>query len=151
MADKLERRTEFYPGFDRRDPDPKKNYGIDGGSLGFYVIGPKGAIQFTCSALLYPPHVREEMLDRACDAHGVARDILFEPMGYDLGYHAREPQYEGQKPMQRECTLMGGTCYYDGSSLQAAEWMKEFMERGTEWLWPRLEQLYRDRFEQDAA
>lgn len=148
MVETLERRVEFYPGYDRRSAEPKKNYGIGGGTLAYYVIGPKGAVQFTHGMNLWPAHVREELLDRARTATGIARDILFDMRGYDVGYHAREPQYEGQTAM-KACHLLGCDCYYDGSSLRADEWFQKYREQGTKWLWPELEQEYHERF--DAA
>lgn len=44
--------------------------------------------------------------------------------------------------MADNCHVLGGKCYYDGSGLQADEWLKEFLEGGTDWLWPKLEERY---------
>jgi hypothetical protein len=40
----------------------------------------------------------------------------------------------------------GKPCYTDGSALRADEWAKQFLEGGTEWLWPALEREYAERF-----
>lgn len=52
--------TEFSPAFDRRDPDPKKNFGIHGVELRMVLKGPEGAVQFVLYTNWQLPHVREE-------------------------------------------------------------------------------------------
>lgn len=65
----------------------------------------------------------------------------------DLGYHAKERQYENQHSM--ECCYLG-TCYYDGSTLRARDWLTEIfstpLHNQHEIIWERLEQEYHDRF-----
>jgi len=68
------------------------------------------------------------------------------PSGWDLGYHAYEAQYEGQDP-HSDCHLLGCECFYDGSGLQADEMIEGFLAGGTEWLWPKLAEVYRARFD----
>lgn len=58
----LQRIVKFYPAFDKRDPDPSKNYGIGGVSLLMLVKGEKGAAQFTLSTNWHLPHVTEDTL-----------------------------------------------------------------------------------------
>lgn len=70
------------------------------------------------------------------------------PKGWDLGYHAFEPQREGQEPMTEHCgALDGKRCYYDGSALAAEELVEGFLAGGTKWLWPKLAECYRATFE----
>jgi hypothetical protein len=57
--------------------------------------------------------------------------------------------YSGQSPMGK-CDFLD-VCYYDGSSLQADEWVPKFIEGGTEWLWPALEDKYNEIFVECAA
>ncbi len=124
--------------FDRRDPDPKQNYGIHGLDVWFILKGEKGAVQFAVTFPVYLPHVQEEL-----EAKGYESRI----MGFDVGYHAKEPQFDGHKPMA--CALFG-ECYYDGSSLRADDWAKDiFSTRGMstdEVVWRRLENEYYERF-----
>lgn len=130
--------------FDGRDPDPKKNYGIGSIVVWFILKGEKGAVQFQFSwpAALLPHVAREHAMN------GWLRDN--EVMGYDVGYHAHTPQYEGHEPMKTECDLTGGKCYYDGSSLRAQEWADQiFSSPGMDHekrIWERLEAEYRERF-----
>lgn len=60
----LERIVRFYPAYDKRDPDPKKNYGIHGVELLMLVKGEKGAVQFKLSTNWQLPHVTKETVER---------------------------------------------------------------------------------------
>lgn len=144
MSDKIEfeHRVEVSPGHCLLHKDPNKNFGVAACRIWFYCIGPKGAVQFQIGTDWYPEAARLHL--RQFPARPIWETR--QPEGWDVGYHAREPQYEGQESM-KDCHLLGCDCYYDGSSLQADEWVEGFINGGTEWLWPRLEQLYRSRFE----
>ena len=50
---KLEKKINFTPAFDRRDPDPKKDYGIHGVDMRCYLTGPEGVVQFAGHALAF--------------------------------------------------------------------------------------------------
>ncbi len=45
----FERIVQIVPAYDRRDPDPKKNYGIHNAELRMILKGPHGVVQFVCS------------------------------------------------------------------------------------------------------
>lgn len=127
--------------FDLRDPEPKKNYGIHALDVWFILKGPKGAVQFGVTFPAYLPHVRRE-LERKPDPYGSLTRIR----GFDVGYHAKEAQFEGHSPMKCE---MFGECYYDGSSLRADAWAEEIFEgpgRPEDEIWKRLEEEYISRF-----
>ena len=134
----FERRVYISPGHCLLHPEPSKNFGVAACRIWFYVIGPKGAAQFQIGTDWYPEAARRHL------SQFPASDRR-QPEGWDIGYHAREPQYEGQT--SRECSLLDGQCYYDGSSLQADEWIEGFVCGGTDWLWPKLEDYYRFTFE----
>jgi hypothetical protein len=101
MSDEFQEITEFLPAYDKRDLDPKKNYGIHGVTLRMVLKGPEGAVQFVVYTNWQLPHVTEENHRRAHGNH--VRDStlrgLFDPMPADLGYHSPKPMYEGQEPM----------------------------------------------------
>lgn len=144
---RFERRVEVSPAYDFRPEHTGKSgdYGIGSCRIWFYLIGPKGAVQFqigtdwfTKSARLHldkfewerkPPSQREAV------------------SGWDLGYHAKEPQYDDQSPMDGSCELIGCKCFYDGSSLNAEAMVEPFINGGTDWLWPHLEKYYACVFE----
>lgn len=135
------------PAFDKRHPNPSKNYGIGSCQITFILKGPKGAVQFMIGTDWYLPEVQREQRDFNYN-HDVRFDRI-QPQGWDVGYHAYEPQFEGQDSMP--CELLGGQCYYDGSTLLADEMVPKFIAGGTAWLWPELENIYRTRFEPEAV
>ena len=125
--------------FDMRHKDPSYNYGIGGLLVYWVLVGPKGATQFAVSFPAYLPHVMAE---------GNVSNT--EIMGYDVGYHANYPMYDGQTDMDCSYTE-SGKCFYDGSSLRADQWVEEIFsirgERPEVRIWDKLEQEYMDRFE----
>lgn len=138
----LTKEVTFYPAYDKRNPDPSKNYGIHGVSIYFILKGDKGAVQFAVYTDWYLPHVQDEMKGR--DAIGISG---LRPMGVDVGYHATVPQYEGQEPMcgpgECKCVPEGESCYYDGSGLRADQWVRDFLlPKGSEGIWEALKEEY---------
>ncbi len=142
----FEHRIEMSGGFDLRRPQPSKDYGIGSVRIWFYVIGPKGAVQWQIGTDWYPPSARAHLKEMGWPSEYDCRDAM-RPKGWDLGYHAKEPQYEDQSPMTYECQVVGGKCYYDGSGLNADLLIEGFISGGTEWLWPQLEEYYACVFE----
>lgn len=136
---KLERITKVILPFDMRNRDPKKNYGIHATDIWFILKGPKGAVQYGVTLPCYLPHI--EKTDPYMD----------EIHGFDVGYHSPVPMYEGQSSSKCEHTSTG-TCYYDGSSLRADDWTKDIFStigrHPDEILWEKLEQEYKERFEE---
>jgi len=99
--------VEFTPAYDKRDPDPKKNYGIHGVELRMVLKGPEGAVQFVLYTQWMLPHVQKETDKRTVQkilAGGAAidLDVFYHPMPADLGYHSPKPMYEGQKAQGSE-------------------------------------------------
>ena len=62
--DKLEHRVEFTPAYDKRDPNPSKNYGIHGVNMKLLVIGEKGVVQFVVCTNWHLPHVQRELEEK---------------------------------------------------------------------------------------
>lgn len=139
----FEHRIDWLPAFDKRDDNPKKNYGVCAMRIVFYVIGPKGAIQWMISTGWYTDSARKHLDGFPSSPWD---DERRRPAAHDLGYHAREAQYDNQTP-QKNCHLLGGSCFYDGSSLQAELPMEGFLSGGVDWLWPKLEAAYMHHFE----
>lgn len=136
-------RIDFQPAFDRRDPNPAKNYGIGSMRMTFILLGPKGAVQWMISTEWFTESARQHL---ASFSREHARP--HEPRAWDLGYHAKEPQYEGQEGRQDCHLLEGGTCYYDGSGLNAELLTERFIAEGVDYLWPALHAEYLHRFEE---
>lgn len=144
MTQSLERSTTVIPAYDKRHPDPRQNYGIGAARLAFIVKGPAGAVQLMLSTGWYTPSAVEHL-------KGFPRSEydLNLPMGFDVDYHSPTPQYEGQTPV-KDCHILQGDCYCDGSALRADEWAKKLVLLGTEWLWPALEEYYHEMFGGEA-
>lgn len=143
MGAVMERRIEFAPAFDKRHPDPKKNYGIHGVEIRWYLIGPEGVIQFVVFTNWMLARTYSEWLE---PIHGLCKDHVNRPMGADVGYHSRIPLYEGHSITQNDCKLLNGPCYYDGSGLRAEEWLTVLIEQGGDAIWALMEQMYIERF-----
>jgi hypothetical protein len=129
----FERRTTFEAAYDRRDPNPDKNYGIHGVDLRMELLGPAGATYFRLFTgwhwLPLSPALREEY-----------------PMPGSVGYHSPMPQYEGH--LEGDCgVLPGGRCY-SGSCLSAAaeRTFQRLLREGSSGVWAELEGYYHDLF-----
>jgi len=149
----LERITEITPAWDKRNPDPSKNYGIHCCELRMILKGPHGAVQFVLHTNWHLPHVTEENTKKLIEKpEEILISVLFTPRPADLGYHSPKPMYKGQRPMDKEkageCPYIeGGTCYYDGSGLAADGIYRVLLEKGSEGVWCELLKYYRSTFE----
>lgn len=112
-------------------PGTGGSHGRHGLQIRFVLKGDKGAIQFLLMTDWTPEPTHE------------TRFI----MPADIGYHAKEPQYDDQEAMDDDCEYTGGVCYYDGSGLKAEEPFRVLCNEGDEALWQYLEAVYRSRFE----
>lgn len=128
---------ELTPAFDKRSPEPSKNYGIHGVNLCFYLKGPKGVIQFLIYTNWHLKHVADELKGKYSN--------LFKPLPADVGYHAYEPQYEGQLSHENCSLLDNKTCYYDGSGLAAYDMFDILTREGSEGVWKEMEKWYNER------
>jgi len=144
----LDREIVFQPAFDKRSPDPGKNYGIHGVTMTWYLKGISGAIQFVVYTNWQLPHVTQEMEIKAKEEFIAC---LWEPMAADIGYHSHVPMYEGQPLMTDHCEVINGPCYYDGSSLQADDGFKILLENGGEAVWEWMEEYYNNHFCPDTS
>lgn len=139
------RKVEITEAWDRRHPDPSKNYGVHGCDLRMVLCGPKGAVQFLAFTHWQLPHVREEWLSGALNADRAR--ALFCPSGADVGHHSPKPLHDGQRPMDGTCEYIGGRpCYYDGSGLAGDAMMDVLIVRGDEAVWASLRERYDELF-----
>ena len=134
----FEKKIQITGAYDKRHHDPNQNYGIHGMDIRFLLIGDKGAVQFLVMTNMFLPHVSDEIWDGERGTYN-----RFKPIGADIGYHSKEPGYEGHEAS--ECDLFG-SCYYDGSSLQADEFMPTFLAGGDKVVWEMLEKRYKEIF-----
>ena len=140
----MERIIRFTPAWDKRSDDPKKNYGVHGVELGFYLKGEKGTVQFKIFTNWFQPHVAKEFKHRDWDFDDLW--CPFKPLPADLGYHSPVPMYEDHHAVGENCEWTGGVCYYDGSSLAAEKIFEILTESGDEGVWKALEDYYAEIF-----
>lgn len=130
----MEKIITFYPAYDKRSTDPKKNYGVHGVDLRMVLKGELGAVQFMLYTNWHLPHI-EGRIDK--------------PLPADLGYHSFKPMYEGQEAIRKECEFLGGKpCYYDGSTLNAERIYNVLLESGSDGVWKELESFYVETFDE---
>lgn len=141
-AGEFTRRIDFLSAFDKRSDNPSKNYGIGAVRMVFLLIGEKGAVQWMIGTGWYTASAVTHLAGFPPSGFDKPR-----PSGWDLGYHAKAPKYEGQSPMGHCHVLAEGDCFYDGSSLNAELPIEGFLAGGLDYLWPKLEALYRSTFE----
>ncbi len=139
----MERIFKMNPAFDKRNPDPKKNYGIHGVELLMVLKGKLGAVQFLLYTNWQLPHVSEGQRNKLKPDNY----FLFEPLPADLGYHSPKPMYDDHNLASKECEYLDeGPCYYDGSGLNAQEIYNTLLHEGSDGVWVKLENYYKDTF-----
>lgn len=145
----MERITFFRPAFDKRNKDPKKNYGIHGVDCVMVLKGKKGAVHFVWYTGIMLPEVSKEQIKK----HGLYHFVYehsgepMYPMGADVGYHSPTPRYEGAFKNENECEYLDGKpCYTDGSALRAQKFMEVLIREGSEKIWEMLEDDYKEYF-----
>jgi len=136
---RFKREIIFDPAYDERNAESGKNYGIHGVNLRFYLTGPKGAVQFVLHTNWHLPHVEKE-LDSRLDIKWP--HLYCHPLPVDLGYHSPKRRYKGQTLLTKDCPLLKGKCYYDGSSLNAEPVYKRLLQEGSDGVWKELEKYY---------
>ena len=149
----LEQIVEFNQGHDcikfeciHKSSDCKPNSGWSHGKHGleikFVVKGDKGAIQFLLYTGWIPQYSKRDSIS-GLYINNWGSFVL----PADLGYHSKEPMYEGQDTIVDSCVYCDGLpCYYDGSSLNASDAMYTLVNGGDKALWEFLKGFYNHIF-----
>lgn len=152
----MEKITTITPAWDKRDPNPEKNYGIHCCDLRMVLKGELGAVQFVLMTGWFTQNIREEYKSRNSNV------MSLYPLPADVGYHSPVPRYEGQtrigevsfdvdsmseteKVPEKDlpiCEYLGKPCYYDGSGLAAEEVFNILTADGSDGVWKYLENYY---------
>jgi hypothetical protein len=135
------RAITFTPAFDRRNPDPKKDYGIHGAECHFSLSKDGKGVSFCLFTNWMLPHVQAETDARTTSAEH--RYLFHKPQPAGVSYHDTKPHYEEQR-CREDCDVTGGKCYSDSSYTMGDEFFKVLVEKGSEGLWLRLEELYNE-------
>lgn len=122
----MNRQINFRPGYDKRS----EGYGIHSLEINFILKGELGAVQLVVATGMYPESVSKQG----------------DYMAMDLGYHSPKPMYEDHSVACENCEHIGGTCYYDGSTLNAEPVAEILITEGEDALWKRLEDYYSETF-----
>lgn len=133
----LERKITFRPAFDKRNTDPKKNYGIHCMDIVLSVSGEAGTVSLVVFSGMYLPHVMEELEIRRSDYN------IFRWIGADLGYHWKTKRSEYEYTNEH-CEFTGGVCHYSGSSLAAEELAILLVSEGENAVFEALTQRYNE-------
>ena len=123
-------------------PGSGGSHGRHGLSIRFVSKGDKGAVQFLLYTGLCPQHAVPSTIGvRDCEWGGAA-------IPADLGYYAKQPQYDGQEAIDNACEFCDGQpCYYDGSGLNANDAMYALVNGGGDGLWAFLDAYYAATFD----
>jgi hypothetical protein len=136
-VDGFDRILTISPAWDRRSSDEAKNYGVHGMEIRFVLKGELGAVQFVFYTGIFQKHVADEHKHAGYQSRW---------MGADIGYHSPKPMYNGHQSTKNPCGVLGGECFYDGSSLSADNFAPTFVERGPDAVWEMLRDEYDARF-----
>ena len=129
--------VKFRPAFDRRHPDPKKNYGIGCVSIFFVLVGEKGAVSFSCSTGIYLDHVLDEQENNRFGSWP-------RPMGYVVA--SCTPLPKGSKDedgkLIPDCEWFPQPCKGDCNYLASDDVFTALKTKGDEGVWKCLEDYY---------
>lgn len=134
----FERKVLFRPAYDKRNVDPKKNYGIHGLEIQFQLIGALGGVTYTIFTNWNLPNVQAEMDAKPLDSRFPY--MLHKPQTAGLDGHWKMATYPEQTAIEG-CKITGGNCYCDGTSL-TQDLFDKLVAEGDEAVWRELERRY---------
>ena len=139
---KFERIIDFSPAYDKRNPNPKKNYGIGSVQIRFVLRKDNKAVQFLFGTDWYLPETVKEYKQIGNKHETVPCNLRGRSScgveGWDVGYHSPTSTYKDQ-PLFKKCDYIKGGCYYSGSGLYAHENSEILIREGSEGVWKFLE------------
>jgi len=152
----FEKEVYFKPAFDKRNSNPKRDYGIGAMRFSFVLKGKNGASSMAFSTNMYLPETIKEYRDE-----GIYRYLMngsketfktkidlkaskqLECWSIDI--HSPKPLFKGQT--SGKCPfLKGGKCYCDGSYTRAEQYADVLLRQGSEAIWKILEKEYNAYF-----
>ncbi len=151
--DKWEKIVEFSPAYDKRHPNPRKNYGIRSVLFKFVLKKDNKAVQFLFDTDWYLPETVKEYRKQGVANYKSTVSLRGEHdcgvNGWDVGYHSPIPQFEGQNPISK-CEYIKGNCYSDGSGLYAQQNQEILIRKGREGVWKFLEKEWNETFNKNG-
>ena len=149
MKNKFERIVDFYPAYDKRSENPKKNYGISSVRIFFILKKGKKAVQFQFGTNWFLPETIEEYKKIGNKGKTSPTDLTKgkQLQGWSIDYHSPKPMFKGHESTSNECKITGGKCYMDGSCLYASANEEILLREGSEGIWKFLEKEWKERFQ----
>jgi len=136
MKERFKKLVEFSPAFDKRNSDPKKNYGIGSVRIRFTLIGELGAVYFIMSSNFYTESVIKDNFTKPFGE--------WQPLPLQVGYHSPYPHFEGQSICKSKCQYLNNKpCYSDCSFLQADKVYQLLLSDGDKGVWKYLTSFYK--------
>ncbi len=123
------RSVKFIAAFDRRNDDPRKDYGVHGVDIIFRLSKDGQAVEWRLFTGWQLPHVA---------AKGEGYD---KPMPSTCRYHSKTPRHNDQEQSANECEVTGGVCYSDGTFV-TDDLFDALREGGDEAVWALLEKKF---------
>lgn len=143
----MKRDIVFEPAYDKRNADAKKNYGIHGVNMCWYLKGELGTVQFLVYTNWHLPHVQDEIDAKAEPEYARFKHYNHKPQPADVGYHSPKPMYDDDTPVLESCDALDGRpCYYGGSGLHAQHVFGVLLKEGDKAVWKHLEDYYEEIF-----
>ena len=142
--EKLKKEIIFKSAWDKRHPEPDKNYGIHGVEIVWTLKGEKGGVSWA----IYTNWLLDStMKDKTwagfkyCNFHEDGKPMTHS-MGTEIAYHAKKPQYDGQTNSEGCILVKGGKCYIDCGFMAGDELFTTLKEKGGNAVWQELEKWY---------
>lgn len=133
----MRREINLYPAYDHfRGTD--RRYGAHNAVMTFTVIG-SSALTLCCETGWY--------LRSTTSRPGWTPYKIELPNLIEFYYCSSAPLSYGHVPSTKPCPWLGCRCYSNSSFRSGEDWREPLVAGGTEWLWPKLEELYRHVFE----
>lgn len=132
----------FQPAYDKRHPDPRKNYGVHGVHIYFAVIDEERGegLSFSVATNWHVPAVQRET--DALPFNHQFPYLFHKPLAFAVQIHQKVRQHEYQHENQ-DCSITGGACYITDSATLGKSFLQTLIEGGDEALFARMEQQYR--------
>lgn len=138
-----EHKVEAAAAFDKRHPQPSKNYGIHGVEFRFSVIGDGAAVSWGLSTGWQLPSVIGDAGDNSHDyRHALAQfDRGMHPMPMAICFHVAEPIRSYMKDQEvSDCDLLpGGKCWGDITFTGGDRPFFALIGGGLDAMWKQLE------------
>lgn len=152
--EKLKREIQITKAFDKRNDDPKKDYGIGSCRLYFIVKGNKGAvtIDFFTNWFLESTvkeyseiGIRKNRMDGTKDT--VKTKInLHEGIPIHSGVFSIHNKKKTKYTTKTKCPVLGDYCYPDISCMYGNKFLPILLSKGSDGVFKELEKEYKLRF-----